>query len=185
MAPGSGSTCLTAWGRETWLRRGRKGGRAAMPVNWGRMGQCQGLALSCFILSVYPLISLSSHPPGPALGKWPYYVNHSHLSIKFPHQVTSPSEPSDCGIKSPVYSETGFEVPGGGPGGGGHRGASAHPLHAEPHPPARLSAWTVWLHFRLLGLRGNKARRWGLKPNHAPALAPRVQTPGSSMEIGS
>lgn len=114
MAPGSGSTCLTAWGRETWLRRGRKGGRAAMPVNWGRMGQYQGLALSSFILSVYPLISLSSHPPGPALGKWPYYVNHSHLSIKFPHQVTSPSEPSDYGIKSPVYSETGFEVPGWG-----------------------------------------------------------------------
>lgn len=94
-------------GRETWLRNGSKELRAVVPVSQGRMGQCQGLALFFLLPSYYiwPYVITYYY-------KGPYHSSHSHLSVKFTHQVASPSEFFDYAIKKPCPESKGFPVPG-------------------------------------------------------------------------
>lgn len=48
-------------GGDPWLRSGREGLRAAMPVSQGGMGQCLGLASSCPCLIIYGLLRAATH----------------------------------------------------------------------------------------------------------------------------
>lgn len=78
---------LTARGRGDLAEEWQEGTKSSGACQSGQKGIVSGSGL--FL-----------EPPLLIIYIWLYYSNPSHLSVKFPHQITSPSEFFDYGIKS-------------------------------------------------------------------------------------